>query len=155
MEQRLKDLDSEDQTPYHLASRREDRNLARKALVSDIENKLSAYGNSIPCVLGIWLSLIGDTVDGALETYYRQIERPRPKERNIESVARWLEGNKPLSMPESSFMNDWGDFMAPSDRSDHGGLDAAVANLGALLHRWGMPTVFFLPLESHSYQYRH
>lgn len=47
MEQRLDKLDAEEQTPYHLASRRDDRNHSRKALVSEIESKLSAYGMSM------------------------------------------------------------------------------------------------------------
>lgn len=70
------------------------------------------------------------------------MERPPPTGRNITSVARWLDGNKPLIMPESSFMNNWDDLVAPSDALDHGGLDAAVANFGALLHRWGLPMVY-------------
>lgn len=83
----------------------------------------------------------GQSVDKALETYHRQMERPGPKERNIKNVARWLDGNKPLALPESSFMNNWDDLVAPSDALDHGGLDAVVANVGALLHRWRMPMV--------------
>ena len=45
-------------------------------------------------------------------------------------------------MPESAFMDNWGDLMAPNEQVDHGGLDTLVANLGATLHRWGLPTVF-------------
>ena len=50
VEQKLKDLDNEERTSYHLASRRDDMNLARKALITEIESKLSAYGKllSIP-----------------------------------------------------------------------------------------------------------
>ncbi len=73
--------------------------------------------------------------------YYRQIERPRPSRRNIESVARWLEGNKPLTVSESSFMDDWNDLVAPADQFDYGSLDAAIANFGDLLYRWGLPKV--------------
>lgn len=83
-------------------------------------------------------------IDKALETFCRHLECPRPEKRNIESVARWLEGNKPLAIPESSFLNDWNDLIGPSDQLDHGGLDAAVASIGAALHRWGLPSVKIL-----------
>ena len=81
------------------------------------------------------------STDETLEIYCRQFERVRPKQRNIESVAKWLEGNKPLTMAESSFLNDWDDLIAPSDQNDQGGLDVVVAEIGALLHRWGLPMV--------------
>jgi len=47
MEQRLQDLDAEEKTPYNLNSRREDKNLARKALLAEVEAKLPAYGIGI------------------------------------------------------------------------------------------------------------
>ena len=141
IEQRLKDPDSVERTSYHLASRRDVMNPARKALVTEIESKLSAYDKLLVSPFGLNLYSTGKYQDTALETYYPQIERSRPKHRNIESVARCLEGNKPLTMPESSFMDNWGDLMAPKEQVDHGGLDTLVANMGAILRR-GLPTVF-------------
>lgn len=44
LEQKLNDLDAEEQTPYHLRSRRDDRNVARRALIAEIEARLPAYG---------------------------------------------------------------------------------------------------------------
>ncbi|KAL8676743.1 MAG: hypothetical protein Q9186_006762 [Xanthomendoza sp. 1 TL-2023] len=120
LEQKLEEQDAGEQTPYHLSSRRDDRNSNRTALIAEIEAKLPSY-------------------DEALQLYYRQIERPRPSRRNIESVARWLEGNKPLIVSESSFLDDWNDLVAPTDHSDYGRLDAAIANFGNLLYRWGLP----------------
>lgn len=80
-------------------------------------------------------------LDEAMQVYYRQLERPAPRKRNIQSVARWLEGNKPLTVSESSFMNDWNDLVAPADQLDHGSLDAAIASIGDLLYRWRLPMV--------------
>lgn len=80
-------------------------------------------------------------LDEAIQVYYRQLERPAPRKRNIQSMARWLDGNKPLTVSESSFMNDWNDLIAPADQLDYGSLDAAIAGIGDLLHRWGLPMV--------------
>ena len=55
IEQRLKDLDNEERTSYHLASRRDDMNLARKELVTEIESKLSSYGKLLISPLKIGL----------------------------------------------------------------------------------------------------
>ncbi len=85
--------------------------------------------------------MTGYGTDDALETYYRQVERPQPKSRNIESLSRWLEGNKPLSMSESSFLDDWDDLTGPDHETDQGGLDAIAASFGAILHGWGLPRV--------------
>jgi len=85
--------------------------------------------------------------DDGLETYYRQIERPQPIFRNVESLSRWLEGNKPLSISESSFLDDWDDLTGPDHKTDQGGLDAIAANFGATLHGWGLPRVGRLPCE--------
>ncbi len=61
MEQRLQELDAEEQTPYHLNSRRDDKNLARKALLAEVEAKLPAYG------IGIVLDLMKKPdVDGKI-----------------------------------------------------------------------------------------
>ncbi|KAI4250640.1 MAG: hypothetical protein LQ352_005325 [Teloschistes flavicans] len=120
LEHKLNDLDAAEQTAFHLNSRRDDQNLARKALITEIEARLHVY-------------------DEAMQVYYRQLERPAPRKRNIQSVARWLEGNKPLTVSESSFMNDWNDLVAPADQLDHGSLDAAIASIGDLLYRWRLP----------------
>ncbi|KAL8664456.1 MAG: hypothetical protein Q9202_003006 [Teloschistes flavicans] len=122
LEHKLNDLDAAEQTAFHLNSRRDDQNLARKALITEIEARLHVY-------------------DEAVQVYYRQLERPAPRKRNIQSVARWLEGNKPLTVSESSFMNDWNDLVAPADQLDHGSFDTAIASIGDLLYRWRLPMV--------------
>ncbi|KAI4254956.1 MAG: hypothetical protein L6R42_006980 [Xanthoria sp. 1 TBL-2021] len=128
LEQKLNDLDAEEQTPYHLRSRRDDRNVARRALIAEIEARLPAY-------------------DEALQKYCQQLERTPPRKRNIESVARWLEGNKPLTVSESTFLNDWNDLVGPADQLDYGSLDAAIASIGNLLHRWRLPTFLISPVS--------
>ncbi|KAI4204083.1 MAG: hypothetical protein LQ350_001476 [Teloschistes chrysophthalmus] len=44
LEQKLNDIDAAEQTAFHLNSRRDDQNLARKALLTEIEARLHVYG---------------------------------------------------------------------------------------------------------------
>lgn len=46
-----------------------------------------------------------------------------------------------LTSRESTFLDDWDDLIAPSADQDHGGLDTAVASIGAFLHSCGLPMV--------------
>jgi len=114
LEENLNRLDIQETTPYNLKSRRTDQNPARKALLKEIENKLMEY----------------DTV---LEAYYNGLERSPPKERNIESVTHWFEGNKPVAMAESTFLNNRADLTAPAESDDHG-MESFVTKSAEFLH---------------------
>lgn len=53
LEHQLASLDIAEQTPYHLNSRRDDRNLVRKALLAEIDTKLLGYGSPNILILAI------------------------------------------------------------------------------------------------------
>lgn len=80
-----------------------------------------------------------------LETYFRLVERPRPREQSVKSLTRWMEGNKPLALEESTFLNDWNDLVGPNDSSDHGGVDESLMNFAGFLASLGVPNVGNLP----------
>ena len=71
--------------------------------------------------------------DGMLEMYLKQIERARPQERNLNSVARWLDGNKPLVAEESKFMDDWDDMVGPVSGATRTGIQAVVEECAAMV----------------------
>lgn len=60
LEQRLQDLDTAEQTPYFLSSRRDDTNIDRKALMAEIEARLPAYGITLARRLSRCRPLIGE-----------------------------------------------------------------------------------------------
>ncbi|CAG8976205.1 hypothetical protein HYALB_00011136 [Hymenoscyphus albidus] len=107
LETRLLKLDNEEQIPYHLCPRRSNPSAVQKALVAEIETKLREY-------------------DGLLDAYHRTRERPTPHEENIKSVVNWLDGNKPLSLSESTFMNDWEDLVATRYPAEFGRIEEIV-----------------------------
>lgn len=65
-------------------------------------------------------------VDALLEAYHRTREKPAPNEQNVKSVVNWLDGNKPLSLPESTFMNDSEDLVATRYPAEFGRLEEIV-----------------------------
>lgn len=54
-----------------------------------------------------------------------------------------MEGNKPLTMEESTFLNDWDDLVSPNDSSDYGGADEALMDLVTSIKSLGFPNVCF------------
>ncbi|MCJ1249462.1 hypothetical protein MMC30_006686 [Trapelia coarctata] len=114
MEQQLNELDQDERTAYFLSSRRSDQNDARKKLLVDIERKLFRY-------------------NALLEAYYRQIERTKPSQRNIKSVAYWIKAHKPLAASESEFLTDWNDLIAPEDVAKYGFINVFAANFMAAI----------------------
>lgn len=75
--------------------------------------------------------------DKLLRSYFVHIERPKPEHVNTQSVCNWMNGNKPLIQPESTFLNDWDDLCAPSERIDQGGLDRVLENCAYSLRKRG------------------
>ena len=78
--------------------------------------------------------LTPDTADGMLQAYLQQVERPRPEQRDIESVIHWLDGNKPLVADESTFLNNWDDLVAPAVPTTRSGIETFVGSCAATLH---------------------
>lgn len=76
--------------------------------------------------------------DKLLESYIRHAERPKPRKQSIQSVSNWLNGNKPLSEPESTFLSDWDDLLAPKTPDDHGGLHEYLETLAVQLIKNGL-----------------
>lgn len=56
-----------------------------------------------------------------------------------------MEGNKPLSEPESTILSDWEDLRSSNDASDRGGLDQLLENLAIKLKRRGYGKVKTCP----------
>lgn len=129
LEEKLNALDSQETTPFHLCSRRSDSNAARQALINTIEEKLAEYGTKIPwerCLATI--VTLSVRVDSVLDAYHRQNEKPRPKDQDIRSVVKWMEGNKPVAPAESTFLNDWDDLVATSYPEEFGMVEQFVTN---------------------------
>ena len=72
-----------------------------------------------------------------LQAYLQQIERPPRKERDIESVTRWLAGTKPLVAGESTFLNDWDDLVATARPATRSGIENFVESCAAWVHVHG------------------
>lgn len=70
-----------------------------------------------------------------LEAYFRQLERHRPQERNIQSVSNWFMGTKPLVANESTFLNNWDDLVSPMRGVTCTGIETFVGNCAALIRR--------------------
>ena len=72
-----------------------------------------------------------------LHSYLQQVERPRPEQRDIESVLNWLKGNKPLVASESTFLNNWDDLIAPAVPTTRSGIETFVGNCAVILRSRG------------------
>ncbi|KAI1415017.1 hypothetical protein F5Y13DRAFT_197018 [Hypoxylon sp. FL1857] len=130
IENRLEQIDLEEQTEYFLACRRQDPSDERRELFGKAEKKLAEYNELLAC-------------------YYRNIERPRPDESNVKSVGNWLDGTKPLVEVESTFLNDWNDLRSPRNPADHGGMDVFLGNMAIRFAKFGFRNLF-APLNEHS-----
>ncbi|KAF2112297.1 hypothetical protein BDV96DRAFT_158224 [Lophiotrema nucula] len=119
IEQRLHELDNDEAYSFNLNSRRRDSNQDRTALLAGLGEKLASY-------------------DLCLEAYYKQIERAPSDSRNVQSVANWMKGNKPLVPEESAFLCNWEDLVSPGKQADHGGLDILVGRIAETLCEWGL-----------------
>jgi hypothetical protein len=53
--------------------------------------------------------------------YYRNIDLPKPTPIHIQSVSNWMDGNKPLTRTESTFLQDWEDLRCPKAVYDRAG----------------------------------
>ncbi|KAH7110735.1 hypothetical protein EDB81DRAFT_849146 [Dactylonectria macrodidyma] len=107
LEQQLDQLDrSQSETsPYLLTTnRRRDANAERQALLELVEGKLKEY-------------------DTLLESFLTHLERPEPEKSQVESVANWTDGTKPLPYAESTFLSDWGDLRRAKALVEKGGLE--------------------------------
>ncbi|KAI0477044.1 hypothetical protein GGR56DRAFT_386601 [Xylariaceae sp. FL0804] len=127
LEERLVELDRRETTAYFLTSRRSDGNAERGQLLREIEQKLAEYNDLI-------------------ESYYRHVERPRPRDVTYDSVFNWVHGNKPLAEAESSFLDNRTDLRCPELPHDYGGLDAALENWSAMVHFGGYSWGKFITL---------
>ena len=75
--------------------------------------------------------------DALLRAYFRHIERPDPEQRNIRSVTRWLQGNKPVVATESTFLNDWNDLTAPVPAITRTVMETFVESCASILYDHG------------------
>lgn len=119
LEQKLQNLDDIEANAYHLTSRRDDQASQRSQMLSDIEKKLVDY-------------------DQFLNLYYGNIERQASKTANVRSLSRWLDGNKPLALQESTFLDDWDDLISPRNIGDRGGFDFLIEKLATALDKIGL-----------------
>ncbi|UPK95374.1 hypothetical protein LCI18_006309 [Fusarium solani-melongenae] len=107
LEQKLDQLDlSQSQAnPYLLTTnRRREANKDRQELLGKIEEKLKEY-------------------DALLAAFYTHLERSEPEESEIQSVANWMDGKKPVAFAESTFLNDWSDLRRAKHSVEKGGLE--------------------------------
>ena len=131
LEQELNYLDTTDNNAFSLQSRRSDGNSARHEILAKLDGMLKEYGN---------FSLLDNTViisnafpDEMLDIYLKQIERERPNERNLNSVAKWLDGNKPFLEEESKFLDNWDDVIGPVHGATRTGIQAFVEDCAAMM----------------------
>ncbi|EOA88824.1 uncharacterized protein SETTUDRAFT_106391, partial [Exserohilum turcica Et28A] len=115
MEQQLHTLDRIEPCSFYLNTRRRDRNQERGRILKTLGEKLFDY-------------------DKLLEMYYKHVERGPSHPKNVQSVANWMQGNKPLIPEESTFLNSWDDLVSPSERADHGGLNVLLKQLSHRTH---------------------
>lgn len=76
-----------------------------------------------------------------METYFRGIERNRPRDSQISSVANWLNGNRPIVAEESRFLDDWEDLACPQQALERAGLEHVLEACGAFLKERGWARV--------------
>ena len=85
--------------------------------------------------------------DTFVDAYFRQIERPKPKDRDIGSVIRWVAGNKPVIARESTFLNDWDDLVAPASSVTHTAIETLIEYCASRLHEYGFPTLTYCHVQ--------
>ncbi|KAF2492985.1 hypothetical protein BU16DRAFT_620278 [Lophium mytilinum] len=131
LEERLDELDRNEATAHFHRSRRHDRNTIRQDILREAERKLEDYNK-------------------LLHSYYEHIERPKPERMKTQSVCNWMNGNKPLIQPESTFLNDFDDLSTPNERTDQGGLDRVLEKYAYSLRKNGPRKQFFSALDDSS-----
>jgi hypothetical protein len=137
----LNALDNNEVNAFFLNSRRSDGNAERHTLLVELESKLAEYGRiTFDHRLNFSPMFIGPS-DSMLESYFRQIERPRPQERSVKSVLRWLKGNKPLVVEESSFLNTRDDLTSPAKAATRSSIETFVESCAVFLHNFGIRSV--------------
>ncbi|USP80435.1 uncharacterized protein yc1106_07709 [Curvularia clavata] len=122
MEQKLHTLDMIEPCSFNLNTRRHDGNQERCRILKTLGEKLFDY-------------------DKLLEMYYKHVERGPSDPKNVQSVANWMQGNKPLTAEESTFLNSWDDLVSPSEHADHGGLNVLLKRLSHKVYGWASTKV--------------
>ncbi|KAM7216771.1 hypothetical protein V8F06_007881 [Rhypophila decipiens] len=130
LESNIEEVDQQENTEYFLATRREDRNERRRLLLLQAEQRLYEY-----------------ILDKLLESYYKNIDRPRPSDNRVKNVDNWMDGTKPLVQAESTFLDDWDDLRAPNSHDDHGGLDIFLETWAYMLTKRGGKKLFSHPSD--------
>lgn len=78
------------------------------------------------------------STDALLASHFQHLERPGPKESDLESMTHWMLGNKPLVAEESTFMDDWEDLRRPKTHADHGYLEVLLESWAAAFNGRGI-----------------
>ena len=79
--------------------------------------------------------------DALLESYFRQVERPKVRTELVQNLSFWLDGNKPLAQSESTFLDDWDDLVSPNVPADKGILEYFLERCVIKLIRSGFQKV--------------
>ena len=69
--------------------------------------------------------------DSLLKSHLQHLERPEPEQSNIKSVLKWMDGRKPLTYAESTFLRDWGDLRRARPSGEKGGLEGLLGRFAA------------------------
>ncbi|KAI1399457.1 hypothetical protein F4819DRAFT_415797 [Hypoxylon fuscum] len=129
LEQKLDELDRAESAanPFHLTTnRRGDANPERQALLGVVEGKLKDYNT-------------------LLESFLGHLERPQPEETDIKSVIHWMDGKKPLTYAESTFLDDWSDLKRARNSVEKGGLEVFLGKYATLANMCGTNKLFSPP----------
>ncbi|KAM7183837.1 hypothetical protein V8F33_013333 [Rhypophila sp. PSN 637] len=107
LESRLTEIDDAERTQLYISSHVHDENEARREVLREIREKLRAY-------------------DDDVHRFFRLCCYMAPSYDNIRSFSRWMDSEKPLIEPETEFLKNEDDFMAPDRDVDESFLEEAV-----------------------------
>ena len=101
LEQRLEQIDQQEESPLFLGKSRCDRNTNRISLLSEIEHRLADYGTW--AYRNCYMSSLID-LDLFLERTCRTLNLGTAQRRDIESLQNWLSGTGCLAREETAYL---------------------------------------------------
>lgn len=116
LEEQLEKIDRDEVAMLSLGSCRADKNGARRAVLADIDDALTDYGNAGCCSLGN-IKISDIVIDSFLERHQRALTLSTAPARSVSNLRNWVDGKGSMARAETAYLEhrDLLTLAAPED----------------------------------------